>query len=201
MVDPSSAWDTWLQVVWTFLRLSLFSLGGGNTLLAEYHHLSVERRDALRARRAACWRLTTRGPGPPSGGPRAGGPVCGPRCPLSADRDGPRPARAPRRRLRHGAPARTASARPRHAYDTRPPAQLHHRTTQGARRKNRKPLKRTHHPTQHGTSGLEGLLRLPSAKKRPWGGFWGLNTKKGQAFGENNYKSSRELERAVNRWV
>ena len=43
MVDPSSAWDTWLQVVWTFLRLSLFSLGGGNTLLAEYHHLSVER--------------------------------------------------------------------------------------------------------------------------------------------------------------
>ena len=26
-----------------FLRLSLFSLGGGNTLLAEYHHLSVER--------------------------------------------------------------------------------------------------------------------------------------------------------------
>ena len=43
MVDPSSAWDTWLQVVWTFLRLSLFSLGGGNTLLAEYHHLSVDR--------------------------------------------------------------------------------------------------------------------------------------------------------------
>ena len=71
------------------------------------------------------------------------------------------------------------------------PDQLHHRTTQGARRKNRKPLKRTHHPAQHGTSSLEGLLRLPSAKKRPWGGFWGLNTKKGQAFGENNYKSSR----------
>eukprot|EP01046_Picozoa_sp_COSAG06_P033690 COSAG06_NODE_3458_length_5314_cov_5.266155_3_plen_196_part_00 len=70
-------------------------------------------------------------------------------------------------------------------------AQLHHRNTQGARRKNRKPLKRTHHPTQHGTSSLEGLLRLPSAKKRPWGAFWGLNTKKGQAFGENNHKSSR----------
>ena len=70
-------------------------------------------------------------------------------------------------------------------------AYIMHRTTQGARRKNRKPLKRTHHPTQHGTSGLEGLLRLPSAKKRPWGVFWGLNTKKGQAFGENNYKSSR----------
>jgi hypothetical protein len=70
-------------------------------------------------------------------------------------------------------------------------AQLHHRTTQGARRKNRKLLKRTHHPTQHRTSSLEGFLRLPSAKKRPWGGFWGLNTKKGQAFRENNYESSR----------
>jgi hypothetical protein len=69
--------------------------------------------------------------------------------------------------------------------------QLHHRTTQGARRKNRKPLKRNHRPTQHGTSSLEGLLRFPSAKKRAWGGFWILNTKKGQAFGENNYKSSR----------
>ena len=31
------------QVVWQFLSLSLFSLGGGNTLLAEYHHLSVEK--------------------------------------------------------------------------------------------------------------------------------------------------------------
>ncbi|MCP9851144.1 chromate transporter [Cyanobium sp. Morenito 9A2] len=30
-----------LQVLWTFLSLSLFSLGGGNTLLSEYHHLSV----------------------------------------------------------------------------------------------------------------------------------------------------------------
>ena len=30
------------RVVWEFLSLSLFSLGGGNTLLAEYHHLSVE---------------------------------------------------------------------------------------------------------------------------------------------------------------
>ena len=42
MVDPSSAWDTWLQVVWTFLRLSLFSLGGGNTLLQS--HKSIQRR-------------------------------------------------------------------------------------------------------------------------------------------------------------
>ena len=31
-----------LEVIGTFLGLSLFSLGGGNTLLAEYHHLSVE---------------------------------------------------------------------------------------------------------------------------------------------------------------
>lgn len=30
------------QVLWQFLSLSLFSLGGGNTLLAEYHHISVE---------------------------------------------------------------------------------------------------------------------------------------------------------------
>jgi chromate transporter len=30
-----------LQVLWQFLSLSLFSLGGGNTLLAEYHHLAV----------------------------------------------------------------------------------------------------------------------------------------------------------------
>jgi hypothetical protein len=72
-------------------------------------------------------------------------------------------------------------------YDT-----SYHRSTQDARGKaqNRKPLKRTHHPTQHGTSSFEGLLRLPSAKKRPWGGSWGLTTKKGQAFGENNCTSS-----------
>jgi chromate transporter len=30
-------------VIWQFLSLSLFSLGGGNTLLAEYHHLSVDK--------------------------------------------------------------------------------------------------------------------------------------------------------------
>lgn len=32
-----------LNVMSTFLGLSLFAIGGGNTLLAEYHHLSVER--------------------------------------------------------------------------------------------------------------------------------------------------------------
>jgi chromate transporter len=31
-----------LRMAWQFLSLSLFSLGGGNTLLAAYHHLSVE---------------------------------------------------------------------------------------------------------------------------------------------------------------
>jgi len=38
-----------LKVMGTFLGLSLFSIGGGNTLLSEYHHLSVEQ---------FCW-LTT----------------------------------------------------------------------------------------------------------------------------------------------
>jgi chromate transporter len=32
-----------LQVMGTFLGLSLFSIGGGNTLLTEFHHLSVEK--------------------------------------------------------------------------------------------------------------------------------------------------------------
>ena len=36
-----SDWRQLLAVIWDFLSLSLFSLGGGNTLLAEYHHLSV----------------------------------------------------------------------------------------------------------------------------------------------------------------
>ncbi|MEB3235393.1 MAG: chromate transporter [Cyanobacteriota bacterium] len=34
-------WATLVRVIGEFLSLSLFSLGGGNTLLAEYHHLSV----------------------------------------------------------------------------------------------------------------------------------------------------------------
>lgn len=38
-----------LKVMATFLGLSLFSIGGGNTLLSEYHHLSVDQ---------FCW-LTT----------------------------------------------------------------------------------------------------------------------------------------------
>lgn len=39
---PLSDLGTLLQVLGQFLSLSLFSLGGGNTLLAEYHHLAVE---------------------------------------------------------------------------------------------------------------------------------------------------------------
>jgi len=35
-------WGELLKVMGTFLGLSLFSIGGGNTLLSEFHHLSVE---------------------------------------------------------------------------------------------------------------------------------------------------------------
>ncbi len=42
-VPPSSSQlAEFLRLIWTFLSLSLFSLGGGNTLLAEYHHISVD---------------------------------------------------------------------------------------------------------------------------------------------------------------
>jgi chromate transporter len=34
---------TLAKVIWEFMSLSLFSLGGGNTLLAEYHHLTVDK--------------------------------------------------------------------------------------------------------------------------------------------------------------
>ncbi|MEB3333473.1 MAG: chromate transporter [Cyanobacteriota bacterium] len=42
--DPARLTDLGqlLKVMGTFLGLSLFSVGGGNTLLTEYHHLSVE---------------------------------------------------------------------------------------------------------------------------------------------------------------
>ncbi len=43
--DPARLTDLGqlVKVMATFLGLSLFSIGGGNTLLTEYHHLSVER--------------------------------------------------------------------------------------------------------------------------------------------------------------
>ncbi|WP_114992077.1 chromate transporter [Synechococcus sp. UW179A] len=37
-----TAIQTWWQVVITFLKLSLFSIGGGNTLLQAYHREAVE---------------------------------------------------------------------------------------------------------------------------------------------------------------
>ena len=37
-----TAIQTWWHVVLTFLKLSLFSIGGGNTLLQAYHHEVVE---------------------------------------------------------------------------------------------------------------------------------------------------------------
>jgi chromate transporter len=43
VADPGNGLETLMQVIVTFLGLSLFSLGGGNTLLAEYHHLSVDK--------------------------------------------------------------------------------------------------------------------------------------------------------------
>jgi chromate transporter len=56
-----------LQVMGTFLGLSLFSLGGGNTLLAEYHHLSVVQYCWLRpAQFADLYALAEAAPGPSS---------------------------------------------------------------------------------------------------------------------------------------
>jgi len=37
-----TAIQTWWHVVLLFLKLSLFSIGGGNTLLQAYHHEVVE---------------------------------------------------------------------------------------------------------------------------------------------------------------
>ena len=55
------------QVIWTFLPLSLFSLGGGNTLLAEYHHISVEEFCWLtNAQFADLYALAEAAPGPSS---------------------------------------------------------------------------------------------------------------------------------------
>lgn len=56
-----------LQLVSQFLSLSLFSLGGGNTLLAEYHHLAVEQYCWLSARQFAdLYALAEAAPGPSS---------------------------------------------------------------------------------------------------------------------------------------
>jgi chromate transporter len=56
-----------LEVLSTFLGLSLFSLGGGNTLLTEYHHLSVTQYCWLRPSQFAdIYALAEAAPGPSS---------------------------------------------------------------------------------------------------------------------------------------
>ena len=58
---------TLAQVLWQFLSLSLFSLGGGNTLLAEYHHLAVAQFCWLtNAQFADLYALAEAAPGPSS---------------------------------------------------------------------------------------------------------------------------------------
>ena len=57
-----------LQVMGTFLGLSLFSLGGGNTVLAEYHHLSAVQYCCLRPSQFAdLYALAEAAPGQPLG--------------------------------------------------------------------------------------------------------------------------------------
>jgi chromate transporter len=58
---------TLVQVLGQFLSLSLFSLGGGNTLLAEYHHLAVAQFCWLtNAQFADLYALAEAAPGPSS---------------------------------------------------------------------------------------------------------------------------------------
>jgi chromate transporter len=65
--QPLSDLARLLQVVGQFLSLSLFSLGGGNTLLAEYHHLAVDQYCWLTARQFAdLYALAEAAPGPSS---------------------------------------------------------------------------------------------------------------------------------------
>jgi chromate transporter len=60
-------WTHLLQVIWQFLSLSLFSLGGGNTLLTEYHHISVDQFCWLTAAQFAdLYAIAEAAPGPSS---------------------------------------------------------------------------------------------------------------------------------------
>ena len=60
-------WRTLLGVIWDFLSLSLFSLGGGNTLLSEYHLLAVDKYCWLSSRQFAdIYAIAEAAPGPSS---------------------------------------------------------------------------------------------------------------------------------------
>ena len=60
-------WRNLLAVIGDFLSLSLFSLGGGNTLLSEYHLLAVDRYCWLTSRQFAdLYALAEAAPGPSS---------------------------------------------------------------------------------------------------------------------------------------
>ena len=65
--EPLGDWRHLLAVIWDFLSLSLFSLGGGNTLLNEYHHLAVTKYCWLSSRQFAdIYALAEAAPGPSS---------------------------------------------------------------------------------------------------------------------------------------
>ena len=60
-------WRSLLGVIWDFLSLSLFSLGGGNTLLNEYHHMAVDQYCWLSSRQFAdIYAIAEAAPGPSS---------------------------------------------------------------------------------------------------------------------------------------
>jgi chromate transporter len=60
-------WHNLLAVLWDFLSLSLFSLGGGNTLLNEYHYMAVDKYCWLSSRQFAdLYAIAEAAPGPSS---------------------------------------------------------------------------------------------------------------------------------------
>jgi chromate transporter len=60
-------WRQLLAMIWDFLSLSLFSLGGGNTLLSEYHYISVTKYCWLSSSQFAdLYALAEAAPGPSS---------------------------------------------------------------------------------------------------------------------------------------
>ena len=62
-----SDWRNLLAVIWDFLSLSLFSLGGGNTLLSEYHYLAVSKYCWITSNQFAdIYALAEAAPGPSS---------------------------------------------------------------------------------------------------------------------------------------